>query len=100
MGCIVRKLPEHYERGLFTLANLGTSSLPLLIGAPFATLVPLGLRCCPEAHRIDAPIWLFARYVDGRKCKLPRGVPRHSPVAHPCLDCVDNLGRNPSVNVP
>src|SRR5260370_27448513 len=31
-------------------SNLCPSFLPLLVGAPFTTLVTLGLRCCPETN--------------------------------------------------
>jgi hypothetical protein len=58
------------------------------------------LRGCPEANSIDTPVWFLAGDVDGAEGKLPRGMPRHSPIVHPCFNCVDDLGRDPAVNVP
>src|SRR5256885_1806897 len=55
-GRIVGELPEHNQRGLFALADLGATFLPLLVGAPFATLVTLSLRSGPEAHGINTPV--------------------------------------------
>src|SRR5579871_4262501 len=96
---IAGELPEHYQRGLFALANLGAAFLPLLIGAPFPTLITLSLRRGPEAHGIDAPVWFLAGYVDWGEGKLARRMPGHAPVAHALFDCIDDLRGDSGVDV-
>src|ERR1700733_779535 len=82
---VIRELPEHYQRGLLALANLGAFILPLLIRSPFAPLIALGLCSGPQTHGIDAPIWFLARCVDRREGIAARSVPRHAPCSYALL---------------
>src|ERR1700678_1196922 len=97
---IIRELPEHYQRGLFTLADLCALILPLLVRGPFAPFIAFSLRSGPQTHGIDAAIWFLARCIDRREGIAPAGVPGHAPCPYALFDCIDDLGRHARVNVP